>query len=64
MPTVLNAANEIAVAGFQNGQLSFVQIPGLIEKAMEKMQSARISGLEDVFSLDAETRDFCRNLLK
>ena len=34
MPTVLNAANEMAVAAFLEGRLNFMDIPRLVEAAM------------------------------
>ena len=34
MPTVLNAANEAAVAAFLEGKIRFLQIEELIEKAL------------------------------
>ena len=34
MPTVLNAANEVAVAAFLEGRLAFGEIPGLVEAVL------------------------------
>lgn len=36
MPTVLNAANEEAVAAFLAGRISFLSIEDLIEKALDR----------------------------
>ena len=39
MPTVLNAANEAAVSAFLSGDISFLMIEELIEKALERHKS-------------------------
>ena len=46
MPTVLNAANEVAVAAFLDGKITFLQIEDLIEKALESHQSIEILVLQ------------------
>jgi 1-deoxy-D-xylulose-5-phosphate reductoisomerase len=51
LPIVLNAANEIAVAAFLDRRIGFVEIPGLIEAAMdeyERSASGPIRTLADV----------------
>ena len=35
-PAVLNAANEVAVAAFLNGQLGFTGIPSLVESVLDE----------------------------
>src|SRR6476659_6490776 len=35
LPTVLNAANEVALAGFLNGRVAFRSIPEIIERTMD-----------------------------
>ena len=39
MPTVLNAANEAAVASFLEGRISFLEIETLIEQALNRPSS-------------------------
>jgi 1-deoxy-D-xylulose-5-phosphate reductoisomerase len=56
MPTVLNAANEAAVAAFLNGQISFLQIEDLIEKAMQKHELIQLPELDAIRQIDRETR--------
>jgi 1-deoxy-D-xylulose-5-phosphate reductoisomerase len=56
MPTVLNAANEAAVAAFLNGQISFLQIEDLIEKAMQKHELIPLPELDAIRQIDRETR--------
>jgi len=55
MPTVLNAANEIAVEGFLAGKIPLASVPRLIERAMESAESGA-PNLQAVIETDAETR--------
>ncbi len=55
-PTVLNAANELAVSAFLEGRLGFGEIHGVIESALDAMGSRPVRSLDDVFAADAETR--------
>jgi 1-deoxy-D-xylulose-5-phosphate reductoisomerase len=57
-PTVLNAANEIAVARFLQGKITFPEIPVIVEKALEKMVHTMPSSISDIYTLDGETRRF------
>lgn len=56
MPTVLNAANEVAVESFLNGQMKFTAIPVMIEHALENVTQKSITTLEDVLETDRHTR--------
>ena len=56
-PAVLNAANEIAVAAFLDGNLPFKSIPALIESVLEQIASQPVSVLEDVLLADAQARE-------
>jgi 1-deoxy-D-xylulose-5-phosphate reductoisomerase len=57
-PTVLNAANEVAVARFLEGALSFTQIPALIEAVLGQLGSmAPAADLQEVLRIDREARD-------
>jgi len=55
-PTVLNAANEIAVAAFLSGKIGFMDIPALVETVLEAMPQAELGSIEDVITTDAEAR--------
>ena len=55
-PTVLNAANEVAVASFLSGALGFNQIPVLIEVVLSEIPCGPVSGLEDVLVADRAAR--------
>lgn len=58
--TILNAANEIAVAEFLDERLSFIDIPRLVEAALENITQVAVDSIADVLSADAEAREFCR----
>jgi 1-deoxy-D-xylulose-5-phosphate reductoisomerase len=61
---VLNAANEIAVEAFLEGSIAFDRIPGIIEDALERLQSAQVpSTVEAVLALDQEARALARSQL-
>ena len=57
-PTVLNAANEIAVARFLKGEISFVDIPAIVEKSLAQATNLMPHTLDELFTLDADTRRF------
>jgi 1-deoxy-D-xylulose-5-phosphate reductoisomerase len=56
-PTILNAANEVAVGMFLDGRLGFLEIASVVEATLEGMVTARAEGLEDILALDAAARN-------
>jgi 1-deoxy-D-xylulose-5-phosphate reductoisomerase len=56
-PTVLNAADEVAVAAFLEERIPFTAIPAVIERVLEEMPAASVSHFEDLFAADAEARE-------
>lgn len=59
MPTVLNAANEIAVELFLNGKIKFLDIYSIIEEAMDSHQIINLdveTALQIIKEIDTETR--------
>jgi len=56
LPVVLNAANEVAVACFLEGRISFAAIPAVIEQTMRAHEPALVRRLEEVRSVDAWAR--------
>ena len=56
MPCVMNAANEIAVEAFLNEQISFLDIYDIIEDEMLSHITLVSPELEDLFEIDAKTR--------
>ena len=61
--TILNAANEVAVENFLNHRIKFTDIPKLIEKALQKIDSRDAQSLEIVLADDARTRSFINQQL-
>jgi len=57
MPAVLNAANEIAVAGFLEGRIGFMQIPTLIEDILAHASRKEADSLEAVLQADSTARE-------
>ncbi|MDR2452685.1 MAG: 1-deoxy-D-xylulose-5-phosphate reductoisomerase [Candidatus Accumulibacter sp.] len=61
-PAALNAANEVAVRRFLEGRVRFVDIPGLIERVMERTPASRLESLGDVLAADAAARRMAEEL--
>ncbi|MEQ1589727.1 MAG: 1-deoxy-D-xylulose-5-phosphate reductoisomerase [Gallionella sp.] len=59
-PAMLNAANEIAVEAFLNGQIAFLDIPKLIADVLAEMNIVAVRELEDVLEADAQARAAAR----
>ena len=55
-PTILNAANEIAVQRFLDGEIAFLDICRIVEKTLEKVPNTAINTLADVTDADQEAR--------
>lgn len=55
-PTILNAANEVAVAAFLAGNLGFLDIPHIVEKCLSTLAHGPLGTLEQVEAADAEAR--------
>jgi 1-deoxy-D-xylulose-5-phosphate reductoisomerase len=63
MPTVLNAANEEAVAAFLAGKIPFLAIEEFVERAMERHVPVMEPDLLGIRETDQETRDYVKSLL-
>ncbi|MGM9986522.1 MAG: 1-deoxy-D-xylulose-5-phosphate reductoisomerase [Bacillaceae bacterium] len=61
MPTVLNAANEVAVDAFLKEKITFLQIEDLVEKAMEQHVVIKDPTLEEIGEIDCHTRAFIQS---
>jgi 1-deoxy-D-xylulose-5-phosphate reductoisomerase len=55
-PCVMNAANEVAVQAFLDGQLPFTGIPEMIERALETVETRPLTSFDDLYLSDAEAR--------
>lgn len=56
LPCVMNAANEIAVQKFIDGEIGFLQIADHVESVMQKAPFIANPTLEDLFESDKEAR--------
>ncbi len=57
MPCIMNAANEIAVAKFLNDEIGFLEIPDMIEKAMNTIDYVATPTLDDYIATDFAARE-------
>ncbi len=55
-PATLNAANEVAVAAFLDGQIRFGDIADVVGRALDGDRMASPTNLDDVFAIDADAR--------
>jgi len=55
-PTVLNAANEVAVEAFLQKQIPFLEIPGIISRVLHEIGGEKMETLDDVLRADALAR--------
>lgn len=62
--TILNAADEVAVAAFLDQRIGFMDIPSAVEASLERLDASHggrtLEGVEDVLAVDEEARDACR----
>lgn len=56
MPCIVNAANEVVVEAFLKQQIKFLQMPEIIEKAMNRVKFIKNPGLDDLIQTNIETR--------
>lgn len=61
-PCVLNAANEVAVDRFLNGEIKFSYIPILINKTLDKIENHKSPDVETIFDCDRRARDLAVQL--
>ena len=63
-PTVLNAANEIAVEGFLNNQINFLDIAAIVENTLENTPHCELETLSDVLDADCIARKTAKAYMK
>ena len=61
--TVLNGANEAAVAAFLREEIPFGAITRVVEAAVERLHGLRAESLEDIFEADRQARRIAAELL-
>ncbi|AAM24624.1 1-deoxy-D-xylulose-5-phosphate reductoisomerase [Caldanaerobacter subterraneus subsp. tengcongensis MB4] len=57
MTAVLNAADEVAVSLFLQNKINFLEIAEIIEEALENHKNIQNPTLDDIISVDLETRE-------
>ena len=55
-PTILNAANEVAVAAFLEEKIGFMDIPKTIESILSSSNVLNVENIEQLVAVDMETR--------
>jgi 1-deoxy-D-xylulose-5-phosphate reductoisomerase len=55
-PTILNAANEIAVAAFLQRRIGFLDIVGTVARVLDSIGTATAGTLDEVIALDRDAR--------
>lgn len=63
LPAVLNAANEVAVQAFLKQRISFVTIPEVIRKTMERHTVVKDPTLDDILEADRWAREQAEDLV-
>jgi 1-deoxy-D-xylulose-5-phosphate reductoisomerase len=62
-PTVLNAANEVAVQAFLDGAIGFTEIARTVENVLDKTNIGAADSLEDIAMADAAARAMAVRLI-
>jgi len=62
-PTILNAANEIAVAAFLQRQIGFLDIARIVDQVLRRLGAPPAKSLDDVIALDEAARRAAQRLL-
>jgi 1-deoxy-D-xylulose-5-phosphate reductoisomerase len=62
-PTILNAANEVAVRGFLDGEIGFLDIVAVVEDTLERLPSTPPASLDEVNGVDAAARRIAEDAL-
>ena len=57
-PVAFNAANDLAVEAYANGQIGFYDIPRWIEQALHRFGSGDPLSIDEIFEMDAQVRAY------
>lgn len=57
-PTIMNAANEVAVASFLGRRIGFLDIAGIVEDTLDVTPAPALATLDDVLAVDAAARRY------
>lgn len=62
-PTILNAANEVAVHAFLEGRIGFLDIVRVVEDTLSQLETAPLTCLDMVHAIDDEARAVAQKLI-
>jgi len=62
-PTILNAANEVAVQAFLDKEIGYLDIARLVERTLESFDDTGLSTFDDVHNFDKEARKIAGGLI-
>lgn len=62
MPTVYNAANELAVSLFLNKKIEYLDIVELIEKSMKQHKTIENPSIEEILIVEKQTHEFINSI--
>lgn len=64
MPTILNAANEVAVNAFLEGKIKFTDIPLLLQRVMDEHEVKTVFTIEDILRADQWAREKTKTIIE
>lgn len=62
-PTILNAANEVAVSGFLARKIGFLRIAEIVQTTLETLTAQPLTSLDDVATADREARRIAAEIM-
>jgi 1-deoxy-D-xylulose-5-phosphate reductoisomerase len=62
-PTILNAANEVAVSAFLNGRIGFLDIARIVERTLDVVTGGTPASVAELRAIDREARSCATTLL-
>ena len=62
-PTILNAANEVAVRAFLEGRIGFLDIATIVEESLEQLDRTPLTCLDMVHAIDGEARATAQRII-
>lgn len=63
-PAAFNAANEVAVEAFLNDQLTYIEIPTIIEQTLTQLHHPQPETLQDVLLADQQAREQATHIIR
>ncbi|WP_341702489.1 1-deoxy-D-xylulose-5-phosphate reductoisomerase [Ferrovibrio sp.] len=63
-PTILNAANEVAVDAFLKGRIGFLDITRIVEQTLARVEHVALTDLDAVHDADQAARRYARYLVE